>query len=52
MDTGFVKGGDYKPETVVGYEAVVKNGGRVVIVPLVDGVSTSSFIQSVKNDTL
>ena len=47
-----VKGGDYKPETVVGYEAVVKNGGRVVIVPLVDGVSTSSFIQSVKNDTL
>jgi len=47
-----VKGGDYQPETVVGYEAVVKNGGRVVIVPLVDGVSTSSFIQSVKNDTL
>jgi len=47
-----VKGGDYQPETVVGYEAVVKNGGRVVIVPLVDGVSTSSFIQSVKNDAL
>ena len=46
-----VKGGDYTPETVVGHESVVEGGGKVIIVPLVDGVSTSKVIQSVKHDT-
>ena len=41
-----VKGGDYTPETVVGHEIVEQAGGRVVIVPLIDGVSTTKVIQS------
>jgi D-beta-D-heptose 7-phosphate kinase/D-beta-D-heptose 1-phosphate adenosyltransferase len=41
-----VKGGDYTPETVVGHEIVEQSGGRVVIVPLIDGVSTTKVIQS------
>ena len=39
-----VKGGDYTPETVVGGDIVRKHGGRVIIVPLTDGHSTTSTI--------
>jgi D-beta-D-heptose 7-phosphate kinase/D-beta-D-heptose 1-phosphate adenosyltransferase len=45
-----VKGGDYTPETVVGNDLVKKSGGRVVIVPLVDGVSTTTVINSIQNN--
>jgi len=43
-----VKGGDYTIETVVGHEIVQKQGGQVVIVPLLKGVSTSNVIQAAK----
>lgn len=43
-----VKGGDYRPETVVGHDIVQQRGGRTVIVPLVDGVSTTNVINSMK----
>ena len=36
-----VKGGDYKPKDVVGRDTVTANGGKVVIVPLVEGYSTT-----------
>ena len=36
-----VKGGDYKPRDVVGRDTVLANGGKVVIVPLVNGYSTT-----------
>jgi len=39
-----VKGGDYTVDTVVGAEPVLASGGRVEIVPLVGGHSTSSII--------
>jgi D-beta-D-heptose 7-phosphate kinase / D-beta-D-heptose 1-phosphate adenosyltransferase len=42
-----VKGGDYTPETVVGQEVVSAYGGRVAIVPYVDGVSTTKIIESI-----
>jgi D-beta-D-heptose 7-phosphate kinase/D-beta-D-heptose 1-phosphate adenosyltransferase len=32
-----VKGGDYDPSTIVGAELVVKNGGEVIIIPLISG---------------
>ncbi len=38
-----VKGGDYTPEKVVGREVVEKAGGRVHIVPLVEGKSSSAL---------
>ncbi|MGC9490935.1 MAG: D-glycero-beta-D-manno-heptose-7-phosphate kinase [Thermovirgaceae bacterium] len=41
-----VKGGDYKPEEVVGKDVVEADGGRVVIVPLVGGKSTSAILRS------
>lgn len=39
-----VKGGDYRPEEVAGGTTVVAAGGRVVIVPLVEGRSTTGLI--------
>ena len=38
-----VKGGDYTLEDVVGREVVEKGGGRVHIVPLVEGKSSSAL---------
>ena len=40
-----VKGGDYTIDTVVGHEEVVANGGRVEIVPIVEGFSTSNIVK-------
>lgn len=44
-----VKGGDYTPETVVGREEVESRGGRVVIVPLTAGHSTTSIIEKLRD---
>jgi len=40
-----VKGGDYTVETVVGHEDVIAAGGRVEIVPTVEGFSTTSIVE-------
>lgn len=42
-----VKGGDYTPDQVVGGEFVKQNGGEIVIIPFVDGYSTSNIISSI-----
>lgn len=43
-----VKGGDYSPDTIVGAELVAARGGRVVVVPLVAGQSTTSIIEKLR----
>jgi D-beta-D-heptose 7-phosphate kinase/D-beta-D-heptose 1-phosphate adenosyltransferase len=40
-----VKGGDYTIETVVGHEEVAASGGRVEIVPTVEGFSTTNIVR-------
>ncbi|HRP07673.1 MAG TPA: adenylyltransferase/cytidyltransferase family protein [Gemmatimonadales bacterium] len=40
-----VKGGDYSPDTLVGATTVRARGGRVVIVPLVDGHSSTRIVE-------
>ena len=42
-----VKGGDYKKEDVVGKDIVESNGGEVVIIPFVDGKSTTNIINRI-----
>lgn len=42
-----VKGNDYKPEEIVGYEVVKAKGGEVVTIPLVEGYSTTSIEQKI-----
>lgn len=39
-----VKGSDYKPESIVGYDIVTAKGGKVVTVDLVEGFSTTNII--------
>ncbi len=43
-----VKGGDWRPDQVVGREDVEATGGRVEIVPLVEGLSTSELLRRVR----
>ena len=42
-----VKGGDWTPETTVGREVVEGMGGKVVIIPQIQGVSTSAIIDRI-----
>ena len=46
-----VKGGDYTVETVVGAELVKSKGGRVEIIPFLDGYSTSAIEAKIIQDS-
>jgi len=48
MPDVLVKGGDYSVETVVGAGDVIARGGRVVIVPLTPGHSTTSTVERMR----
>ena len=43
-----VKGGDYQPEEVAGGPCVIANGGCVEILKFVDGHSTTSIVEKIK----
>ena len=43
-----VKGGDYTVETIVGADFVLKHGGKVIPLPLIDGYSTTTFVNKIK----
>ena len=43
-----VKGGDYTPASVVGAADVTARGGRVVIIPVTPGHSTTSTIEKLR----
>lgn len=43
-----VKGGDYTPDTIVGADEVTARGGRVIVIPLVEGHSTTSTIEKLR----
>jgi len=45
-----VKGGDYTAETVVGYQEMVASGGRVEIVPTVEGFSTTNMVKKLSGE--
>ena len=42
------KGGDYEISTIVGHEVVQENGGQVILVPFVDGFSSTTIIDKIK----
>lgn len=43
-----VKGGDYSPDTIVGRAEVEAAGGRVVVIPLVAGRSTTDLLRRIR----
>jgi len=45
MPSVLVKGGDYTVEQVVGHEIVIANGGKVVLVDILPGHSTTSLVK-------
>lgn len=45
-----VKGADWAPDQVVGREVVEAHGGRVELVPVVEGFSTTALIERLRRD--
>lgn len=43
-----VKGGDYNPDNVVGKDIVEARGGKLVLIPFVEGKSTTNIINKIK----
>ncbi len=48
MPDVLVKGGDYVPESIVGAETVLQNGGMVKVISLVPGHSTTEIIKKIQ----
>ncbi|MET0002549.1 MAG: bifunctional D-glycero-beta-D-manno-heptose-7-phosphate kinase/D-glycero-beta-D-manno-heptose 1-phosphate adenylyltransferase HldE [Candidatus Thiodiazotropha sp.] len=44
-----VKGGDYRPQEIAGYDCVVKNGGEVKVLEYLEGVSTSRIVEAIRD---
>lgn len=44
-----VKGGDYTPDEVVGKKEVEERGGKLVLIPFVEGKSTTNIIEKIKH---
>jgi rfaE bifunctional protein nucleotidyltransferase chain/domain len=42
-----VKGNDYKPEDIAGYDIVKAKGGEIVTVPILEGYSTTALINKI-----
>jgi D-beta-D-heptose 7-phosphate kinase/D-beta-D-heptose 1-phosphate adenosyltransferase len=43
-----VKGGDYRPEQIAGYDCVTRHGGEVMVLGYEDGCSTSAMIETIR----
>jgi len=44
-----IKGGDYAVENILGRDVVLRNGGRVLTLPLTDDYSTTALVQKVRD---
>ena len=49
MPDVLAKGGDYEIETIVGHKIVQNNGGEVILVPFIEGYSSTNIIDKIKN---
>lgn len=45
-----VKGGDYKEDEIVGADIVKANGGKVIVVPLLENFSSTGLINKMSNN--
>lgn len=46
-----VKGGDWRPEQIIGSDWVTGHGGKVISIPYVPGYSTTRIEQKIKNQS-
>ena len=42
-----IKGGDYDEDEIVGRDTILANGGEIIIIPFVEGASTSNIISRI-----
>ena len=42
------KGGDYKVTEIAGHEVVLENGGEVILIPFIDGFSSTNIVEKIK----
>ncbi len=47
-----VKGGDWKPNEIIGADFVTANGGQVFSLPLVEGLSSSKIFDRIRNNQM
>ncbi len=52
MPDVLVKGGDYTIEQIAGAKEVIANGGEVILAEIIEGISTTSIIEKMKNNAL
>lgn len=45
-----VKGSDYEPEDIVGYDVVKARGGEIVTIDFLEGYSTTGIIEKIKSE--
>ncbi len=45
-----VKGSDYRPENIVGSDIVKQNGGKIETIDFVEGYSTTSILNKIRNN--
>jgi D-beta-D-heptose 7-phosphate kinase/D-beta-D-heptose 1-phosphate adenosyltransferase len=45
-----IKGGDYTLDTMVGSKEVLDNGGRIEIIPIKQGFSTTGIIEKISGN--
>ena len=45
-----VKGGDYKPQDIAGYNHIISYGGQVITLPFKDGCSTTQLIEKIQHN--
>ncbi|MEI9809207.1 MAG: D-glycero-beta-D-manno-heptose 1-phosphate adenylyltransferase [Bacteroidota bacterium] len=50
MPDVLIKGGDYTIEQIAGSKEVIAGGGRVVINPILEGLSTTNIINQIRKD--
>ncbi len=50
MPDVLAKGGDYEIEKIVGHEVVQKNGGKVILIPFLNGFSSTNIIEKIKKN--
>ncbi|GMR00557.1 MAG: hypothetical protein BMS9Abin18_1420 [Zetaproteobacteria bacterium] len=48
MPDVLVKGGDYEPDSIVGAKEVRESGGKVIVMPFVNGHSSSALITRIR----
>jgi len=43
-----IKGGDYQPDDIVGAKEIRQSGGEVIVMPFIDGHSSTNLIQRIQ----